>query len=61
MNCYQLELCKIKLRSNLKNCKDDRLKISIKNDIELLEQKQMKLLQKKSLVKRIKFLDMITF
>ena len=49
MNYYQLELCKIKLRSNLKNCKDDRLKRSIKNDIELLEQKQMKLLQKKSL------------
>ena len=49
MNYYQLEFCKIKLRSNLKNCKDDRLKISIKNDIEVLEQKQMKLLQKKSL------------
>lgn len=49
MNYYQLELCKIKLRSNLKNCKDDRLKRNIKNDIESLEQKQMKLLQEKSL------------
>lgn len=49
MNYYQLELCKIKLRSNLKNCKDDRLKRNIKNDIEVIEQKQMKLLKKKSL------------
>ena len=48
MNYTKLEQCKIKLKSNLKVCKCDRMKRLIKHDIEIIEKKQFKLLEEKS-------------
>ena len=47
MNYIKLEQCKIKLKSNLKECKCERTKRLIKNDIEIIEKKQFKLLEEK--------------
>ena len=48
MNYIKLEQCKINLKSNLKVCKCERMKRLIKHDIEIIEQKQFKLLEEKS-------------
>ncbi len=48
MNYTKLEQCKINLKSNLKECKRERMKRLIKHDIEIIEKKQFKLLEDKS-------------
>ena len=48
MNYIKLEQCKSNLKQNLKECKCDRTKRLIKHDIEIIEQKQFKLLQEKA-------------
>ena len=50
MNYYQLENCKIKIRNELKYCKDERLRRILTQDLYIIEQKQMKLLQEKARV-----------
>ena len=47
MNYKDLEQCKINLKSHLKECKCERMKRLIKHDIEIIEQKQFKLLEEK--------------
>ena len=48
MNYIKLEQSKINLKQNLKECKCERMKKLIKHDIEIIEQKQFKLLQDKA-------------
>ena len=47
MNYKDLEQCKINLKSHLKECKCERMKMLIKHDIEVIEKKQFKLLEEK--------------
>ena len=49
MNYYSLELQKIRLRNDIKVCKDMRLKQLMIRDLHLIEQKQMELLKEKAL------------
>ena len=45
MNYYSLELQKIRIRNDIKVCKDMRLKQLMIRDLHLIEKKQMELLK----------------
>ena len=48
MNYYSLELQKIRIRNDIKVCKDMRLKQLMIRDLHLIEKKQMELLKERA-------------